>query len=231
MANEEQKIEPQLTEAEASEARSLAIQSHEYARIKAKNLDFMDQSRWATMGQMAQAFIQSGALPKSMENAPKVIMALQAGYEAGIKPIEALNSFYFVNGKISMYGDTAIRQVIRAGHKVEWGKCDGETATVTITRGDTGATMTNTFTMTEAKKRGMVKDIWLKFPENMLKFKAFGMTARFLCPDALMGISIKEDIEGSENAFEDQKVEKISYRKSLEETLAAKAIDPEATQS
>lgn len=221
--DEEQKI-TQLTEQEESEARSLAIASPEYAKIKAKNLDFMDMSRWQTMGKMAQAFIQSGALPKVMENASRVVMALQAGYEAGIKPIEALNSFYFVNGKISMYGDTAIRQVLRAGHKVEWGICDATTATVTITRGDTGASMTSTFTMDEAKKRGMVKDIWLKFPENMLKFKAFGMTARFVCPDALMGISIKEDIEGSESAFEESpKVEVNHRRKSLQEALEIKS--------
>lgn len=185
------------TDTEEKEARALALGSPEYAKIKAKNLDFMDMVRWNTMQKMAQSFVQAGALPAAMNNANKVVMALQAGYEAGLKPIEALNSFYFVNGKIAMYGETVIRQVIRAGHKVKWGKCDGDSAEVTITRGDTGEAMTSSFTLAQARERGFLdKDgPWKKYPENMLKFRAFSMTAKFICPDALMGINIGEEIE------------------------------------
>lgn len=167
-------------------------------RAKEQSLAFMNPERWNIMNQMAQTFMQSGALPKSIANAAQLIMVMQAGFEAGLQPLEAISSFYIVNGKISMYGDTAISQVLRAGHTVEWGECNDKTATVTITRGDNGKHMTSTYTIAQANARGLsTKEVWQKFPENMLKFKAFSMTAKFVCPDALRGVPVKEDIEGS----------------------------------
>ena len=189
------------------------------------SLDFMNPKRWAIMQAMASTFIQSGALPESISNAPRLIMVFQAGFEAGLKPLEAINSFYFVNGKLSMYGDTVISQVQRAGHIVEWGTCDADTATVTITRGDNKKSLTQTITMAIAKTRGWnmgkngEKDVWKKYPENMLRYRAFGMCARFIVPDALRGIAIKEEIEGEIDPEEAAKKEKKSS------TAAAAAVD------
>src|SRR5207237_7800341 len=69
------------------------------------------------------------------------------------------------------------------------------------TRGDTKQSITQTYTMKMARERGLPngKDVWAKFPENMLRFKAFNLVANFLVPDALHGIPIKEDIEDSES--------------------------------
>lgn len=193
---EPQGVDTGLSGDEDKAARGLVVASQEYASVKARNLAFMDPVRWATMGKIAQTFVQAGAMPAGM-NAAKAMMALQAGYEAGIAPIEAINSFYFVNGKIAMYGETVIRQVIRAGHRVEWGDCDATRANVTITRGDSGKSMSATFTIEQARDRGFLsKDTWKKYPENMLKFRAFSMVAKFIAPDALMGIQIGEELEG-----------------------------------
>lgn len=192
----EEGVDTGLSPDEDKGARSMVLASPEYAAVKARNLAFMDPVRWTTMQKMAQAFVQSGALPQTM-NAPKVVMALQAGFEAGLNPVEALNSFYFVNGKIAMYGEAVIRQVIRAGHKVTWGECNNKTATVTIKRKDTEEAMTSTFTIQQAQERGFLsKDPWKKYPENMLKFRAFSMVAKFIAPDALMGLQIGEELEG-----------------------------------
>lgn len=173
--------------------------SSEYiAKAEAKSLEFMNPKRWQVMKFMAESFIQSGALPQSIKNAPQLIMVFQAGYEAGLQPLESLNAFYFVNGKLSMYGDIVIAQIIKAGHEVIWGDCNSESATVTIKRGDTGKEMSATFTMEMARARGLLKNpIYATSPDNMLKFKAVGMVAKFIVPDALHGIQIKEDLEGS----------------------------------
>lgn len=201
-------VDTSLTQEEDRTARAMVVSSQEYAEVKARNLAFMDPVRWVTMQKMAQAFVQAGALPSTM-SAPKVVMALQAGFEAGLKPIEAINSFYFVNGKIAMYGEAVIRQVIRAGHKVTWGiylapdgsevkaPCDEKQASVTIERKDTKERMGALFTIKQAQERGFLsKDTWKKYPENMLKFRAFSMVAKFITPDALMGLQIGEELEG-----------------------------------
>lgn len=171
---------------------------------KSQSYKFMNPERWGIMQKMAETFITSGALPTTVKNAAQLIMVMQAGFEAGLQPIEALNAFYIVNGKISMYGEAVIAQVLKAGHMVDWGECSDTTATVKITRGDNGSSISQTFTMIQAEKRGLTKNpVYQRFPENMLRFKAFGVAARFLVPDALRGISIKEDIEGSFEAIQE----------------------------
>lgn len=207
--------------------------------------DFLDPGRWQTMKVAAETFIRSGAMPASIKNAPQLMMVMQAGYEAGLQPIEAINSFYFVNGKLSMYGEMAISQVVRAGHKVEFPDCDATTATCKITRGDDGRTMKTTFTMKQAQDRKLdqgregKKMPWVMHPENMLKFKAFHMTAKFIVPDALHGVPLKEELEETEpEKTEPAEAPKVVTSgpppaetvKSLEETLAASKTAQEPPQ-
>jgi len=177
--------------------------SEQYLReANTKSLEWMNPKRWAIMQAMANTFISSGAVPASIGNAAQMIMVFQAGYEAGMQPVESLQAFYIVNGKITMYGDAVTAQIIKAGHIVEWGKCDDQSAELTITRGDNGKSMTGKFTIAQAEKRGLFKTakggdnvFWQKYPENMLKYKALGTIVDFIVPDALRGVSVKEIIE------------------------------------
>lgn len=157
---------------------------------------FPTQAEWNTLNIIATTLKNGGVLPRGIDTVQKMVVVLQAGREIGLQPIEALNSLYFVNGKVSMYGEAVPMQIMRAGHTIKWGKCDKTEATVTITRGDNGSEMTQTFTMAEAETRGYTSNpIYRKYPENMLKWRVLGMVAKFIAPDALRGIGIKEDME------------------------------------
>lgn len=191
-------------------------------RAKLQSIDYMNPVRWEMMNKIASTFMQSGALPSTIKNAPQLIMVMQAGFEAGLQPIESLNSFYFVNGKISMFGEMVIAQVRRAGHKIAWTDCNAESATVTIERGDTGESLTTTFTMAQAKARGLDKnDVYRKYPENMLKYRAFGMTAKFICPEALHGVPIKEELESSAEIIDESGKVVAKVDKSVKVNQAA----------
>lgn len=159
---------------------------------------------WQGMIKFAKTLIDAKACPAGLDTEAKVLVALQAGREVGLSPINALNSFYIVNGKITIYGDSAIALVLRDGHQIDWGKCDATEANVTITRFDNKKTMTAKFTYADAQRKkldvysdGRKNPFWQKFPENMLKFKAFGSIARFIVADSLRGMSIKEELDGS----------------------------------
>lgn len=188
------------------QSRALMPQPSERAADQMRldaSASFINPVTWQYMELMANKFIVSKALPKGIENTGQLIMILQAGMERGMKPMESISSFYIVNGKVTLYGEMAIAKVIEAGHSVEWGECNDETATVTITRGDTGKSMTASFTMKEAIAKGLTvtrygekKEPWAKFPGNMLRFKAFSLCAKFHVPDALRNTPIKEDLEG-----------------------------------
>lgn len=226
----------------------LPAPSNEYiAQAEARSLEFMNPKRWQVMNVMAQTFIQSGALPSSIKNAAQLIMVWQRGYEAGMQPMEALDAFYFVNGKLSIYGDMAIAQVIKAGHEVDFANSNDKTATCTITRGDTKKSLTGTFTMAMANERGLTagKDPWKKSPENMLKFKAFHSIAKFIVPEALRGIQIKEiaeteiEVDSPMTSHADPKVaavkaaKKPSLAEALEDKPEVEVVPqaPETTQT
>lgn len=159
---------------------------------------WFDNRVWSVMKEMAREFQQSGALPKNM-TVQQALMAIQAGREIGMMPVAALTYIAFVNGRATLFGDGAIMQVVRAGHKVEFTDCTDKTATCTITRKDDGRSMSATFTMDMAVKRGFTAKggPWVTAPENMLKFKAFHMIAKFIVPDALHGMGVYE-VEAAE---------------------------------
>lgn len=206
---------------------------------KKESYEFLNPQVWQAMTVVAQTFLQSGALPSSMNTAPKIMVALQAGKEMGLQPIEAVSSFYFVNGKVSMYGEMAIAQVVKAGHKIEWGDCNDKTATIKITRGDNKTSNTVTFTMEMATTRGLNKrgGPWVTAPDNMLRFKAFHACAKFIVPDALHGVSIKEvaeveviEVEQKTKKKEEKKevkVEVVNVRSPLSEAIKSDEEDKE----
>lgn len=154
---------------------------------------YYDGQTWAVMKMMAQTFVEGKAFGDSVALA-QVMVRLQAGRELGLMPIESGKYIAVINGRPSLWGEKAIELVIRAGHRVDWGKCDEKTATCTITRCDTGQSMSQTFTRQMAEERGLTKKggSWISAPDNMLKFKAFHAIAKFLVPDALRGASIAE---------------------------------------
>lgn len=172
--------------------------SQENTQNKIATFSSYDPQAWGQMEKMAQTFIKSKALPSGIDSAEKLIVIFQAGRDFGLSATEAINGFYFVNGKLTIWGPVALSQVTKSGFKVEWKECDEKSATVKISREDRGD-ITETFTIEDATKAGLNnKDIWKKYPKNMLKWKAFGNAVKFFCPEALHGFYLKEEMEGVE---------------------------------
>lgn len=97
---------------------------------------------------MGTAMIKSGALPKS-DNAYTIAIKLLAGREMGMGPIEAIKSFYFVNGVLNIFGAAVTRRIREHGfiisYKDEINKC-----TAIISKGE--EKYEETFTYEEAHK-------------------------------------------------------------------------------
>lgn len=185
---------------------------------------WFDNRVWSVMKEMAREFQSSNALPKNM-TVQQALMAIQAGREIGMMPVAALTYIAFVNGRATLYGDGAIMQVVRAGHKVDFTDCNDKTASCTITRKDDGRSMSATFTMEMAVKRGFTTKggPWVTAPENMLKFKAFHMIAKFIVPDALHGMGVYE-VEAAE--IESPTVIAYSGAQILTETAKTTKLKP-----
>lgn len=155
----------------------------------------------------AMSFANSMFCPKVYQGKPDdVYIAMAYGAQIGLNPLLAVQNIAVVNGRPSVYGDamTAIVMGHPETQAYEDGyKADG-TAYCKITR--KGKTVYREFSEAMARRAGLWgKDIWAKYPERMLLWRAKGNAIRDLYADVLMGMwsveeardmpqSIKEEI-------------------------------------
>lgn len=160
---------------------------------------FTDPVALQQIDHIASRYINSGALPDSINNGAQLSMVLQAGYEAGMTPMESINSYYIVNGKVTIWGDAVIRQLRRAGWKIKWEQSDEMMARVTLNK-DGESSHTEEYTIEEARNAGLTnKGPWQKYPKEMLRHKVIGRAVRFTCPEVLNGLYLKEELDGSDS--------------------------------
>lgn len=157
------------------------------------------------MWDFATVLVKAKVVPASLDEPGKVIAAIQSGAELGMPPMRALNSFYVVNGKCSLYGDAPLALVRESG-KLEWikegieGQGDNRVAWCETMRVGATESARTEYSVAEAKQAGSwKKDIWQKYPQRMLKFKARSWNLRDNFPDVLSGAPIYEDIADAED--------------------------------
>lgn len=162
--------------------------------------EFIPQSALSQIERLADRLGKSGALPASIKNGAQLAMVMLAGYEAGMRPMESINAFYIVNGRLTVWGDALIRQLKRAGYKIAWTESDTTKATVVLTAPD-GQVHTETFTHAEAVTAGLIAKggPWKTYEKDMLRWKAIGRAVRFFCPEVLGGVQyLKEEADDIE---------------------------------
>ena len=151
-------------------------------------------------GEMVAA---SDFAPKDFRGKPaSCVLAIQAGAEIGLSPMQALQSIAVVNGRPSIFGDAALA-VVKASPVCEYVteavEGDGEQMVAICTakrRGYPSATVVK-FTVADAKKAGLwgKQGPWQQYPRRMLQMRARGFALRDAFPDALRGMVTAEEAQ------------------------------------
>lgn len=130
---------------------------------------FMDPNLYIQMKAMANDFIDSKALAKCWETPTQVLIGLQTGLEMGMQPMEAMNSLYFVNGAINVWGKATTKRIKDHGWYIKYSDESQETCTATIWKGKSPVKpaaadeqYTETFTFKEAEESGYTTDSYGK---------------------------------------------------------------------
>jgi len=151
---------------------------------------------------LAKALAMSGDMvPKHFQGKPEMTMAaIVRGMEIGLAPMQALSNIAVINGRASVWGDALPAMMQRAGHHVDadvTGEGDKMVATATLTRGDTGKTVTRTFSVEDAKKASLWGKAgpWQSYPKRMLLMRARTWAVRDGAADALMGLQVMEEVQ------------------------------------
>lgn len=143
----------------------------------------------------------SEMVPKQYRNKPgDCLIAMQWGFELGLKPLQALQSISAINGKPNIYGDVGKAILIAAGCIIE----EDDTEVIKRTgRGRCKITRPGrppcerTFSIEDAKTANLwgKEGPWRLYPQRQMAWRAFWFAARDCAADLLRGMSGVEETQ------------------------------------
>ena len=112
----------------------------------------------------------------------------------GMHPAMAAQDFDIIQGRPSKKSDAMLRTFLENGGKVEWHKLDDSIADATFSH-PAGGSLRITWDMNRAKTAGLGgKDMWKKYPRQMLRARCVSEGVRSVFPAATAGTYVPEEI-------------------------------------
>lgn len=141
---------------------------------------------------------RSDLVPKDYRGKPQNIMvAVQWGHEIGLSPLQALQNISVINGRPSVWGDSALALVQGSGLLEDIQEYnENGTAYCTVKRRGQSK-QTRTFSLDDAKKAGLLnkQGPWKQYTNRMLQMRARGFALRDVFPDVLKGVITAEEAQ------------------------------------
>lgn len=153
---------------------------------------YLSIERNKAMLAMAHHFVEAGCFGADVKNAAQAYVKIQAGLEMGMAPMEAMNSLYMVNGKLTIWGSAIPKRLREHGWTIEYVESDMTKATVRIKKGD--QIYEESCTVEELTK---LKSRAVQFaPKEKLRYHALSRLIRFYVPEVLNSgtIYIQEEL-------------------------------------
>jgi hypothetical protein len=135
----------------------------------------------------AVAFAKSGFF-KDASDAAQAVVKILAGQELGIGPVAAMRGISFIMGKLNIDAGLVSALIKRSG-RYDYKVVENSDKAAQLDFYDRGAKVgTSRFTLDDAKAAGLLgKDLWAKYPRNMLFARALSNGAKWYAPDVFYG--------------------------------------------
>lgn len=161
---------------------------------------------------MCAALLQS---PHYKKIGPEGIYAIvEKAKSIGVNPLDALNGgMYYVQGKVELNAMMMNDLIRQHGHSItKSGKSTPQECILHGKRKDNGDTWVASFSIEEAKRAGIYRGPWIRYPQDMLFARALSRLARQLFPDVIKGCYIQGEIDVSASypTEEKEEIEKIN---------------------
>ena len=140
---------------------------------------------------MAKWWVDSGLGVKSLPQAVTLMLYCQA---KGMHPMEAMDEFHIVQGRMAMKSERMLAKFQSAGGKTAWDNPNDSRAALTLSH-PLGGTYTAVWDIERAKRAGLTgKDNWKFFPGAMLRARCISEGVRAVLPGALSGAYTPEEL-------------------------------------
>lgn len=141
--------------------------------------------------ELGKIFADAGVFP-DIKSAAQGYVKILAGRELGLSPMQSINSFYFVGGRMGITANT-IAALVKKSERYDYQviKHDETECSITFYSKDDAALGTSTFTIKDAAKAGIVNGVnWKNYPKNMLFARALMNGVRWYCPDIMNAFTV-----------------------------------------
>lgn len=171
-----------------------------------QKMEGMTPSTFNEAKEFSELVSKSDFVPVNYKGKPAdILICIQMGHEVGLKPIQALQNIAVINGKPSLYGDSAIA-LCRvnpdfAGIEEKIIGSGAERKAVCTVQRLVKATnkiekTIREFAWSDATRAGLTnRGPWKSYPDRMLQMRARGFALRDAFPDSLKGLITKEEAE------------------------------------
>ncbi len=129
---------------------------------------------------------------QNVEGALALMLIAQA---EGRHPASAANDYNIIQGRPAKKADAMLRDFLSAGGKVQWIALDDKRAEATFSH-PAGGTVTIGWDMDRAKRAALGgKDMWAKYPRQMLRSRVVSEGIRTVFPGATSGMYVPEELQ------------------------------------
>jgi hypothetical protein len=141
---------------------------------------------------MAEAIASSGLFgAKKPAEALALMLVAQA---EGRHPATVARDYDIIQGKPAKKAEAMLRDFIESGGKVEWHALDDTIADATFSH-PSGGTARISWDIARAGQAGLGgKDMWKKWPRQMLRSRTVSEGVRTVCPSATSGMYVPEEV-------------------------------------
>jgi hypothetical protein len=125
------------------------------------------------------------------EQALSLMLVAQA---EGRHPASAAQDYHIIQGRPAKKSDAMLRDFLSAGGKVQWLALDDKRAEATFSH-PAGGTVTIAWDIDRAKRAALSgKDMWAKYPRQMLRSRVVSEGIRTVFPGATSGMYVPEEV-------------------------------------
>lgn len=179
------------------------VETAKLSRVVEDNGSFLSADNFEHWYRISNMMASSDMVPKNYKGKPQdVLLAMEMGRKWGISPLQAIQNIAVINGKPCAYGDLVL--AICSAHPdfenieetpvlAKDGSVAGYTCSVKRKK---RSPVVQTFTIEQAKEAGLwgKPGPWKTSSARMLQMRARAFCLRDSFADALMGVSVAEEV-------------------------------------
>ena len=145
---------------------------------------------------MAQAIAASKLF--GIANPEQALALMLVAQAEGLHPATAARDYHIVQGRPTLKADAMLARYLSSGGKVEWHEHTDQKVSATFTH-PAGGSLKIEWDFARAKTAGLgSKDMWVKYPRQMLRARVISEGVRATNPAVAVGIYTPEEVHDFE---------------------------------